>query len=182
MKTKKGDVMWDQLLGWIIAALILVLIGGVLYGFYTGKIYSLIDFIKKLKLEKSVDFKGFIPTNKEMLDLVRHHRITIAPYRAIPYSVRWYADAVKIRSSLACGLPVITTQVPPMGKEAERLGAGIVVQDNVNDLANAVIQVFLDQKKYLKMRANAIKAAKNNTWENSYTNALKAMGISVTGT
>ena len=48
MQTKKGDVMWDQLLGWIIAALILVLIGGVLYGFYTGKIYSLIDFIKNI--------------------------------------------------------------------------------------------------------------------------------------
>lgn len=138
---------------------------------------KLINLIKKLKLENSVEFKGFIPTNYEMLDLVRHHQISIAPYRAIPNSVRWYADAVKIRSSLACGLPVVTTQVPPMGKEAEKLGAGVVVKDNVNDLSEAIINIFLDKKRYLKMRSNAIKAAKNNTWENSYSNALKAMGI-----
>lgn len=140
---------------------------------------KLVVLIKQLKLEKSVDFRGFIATNKEMLDLVRHHRISIAPYRAITNSVRWYADAVKIRTSLACGLPVVTTQVPPMGKEAERLGAGIAVRDNVDQLANAVIKIFLDGKLYLKMRNNAIKASKNNTWENSYTNALKDMGITV---
>lgn len=143
---------------------------------------KLIALIKKLKLEKSVDFRGFIPTNKEMLDLVRQHQISIAPYKALSNSVRWYADAVKIRTSLACGLPVITTQVPPMGKEANRLGAGLVTKDNVDELANAVITIFSDKKLYLKMRKNAIKAAKNNTWENSYTNALKDMGITVSAT
>lgn len=140
---------------------------------------QLINLIKKLGLEKSVNFRGFIPTNDEMLDLVRHHRISIGPYRAIPNSVRWYADAVKVRMSLACGLPIITSQVPPMGKEAEKLGAGIVVKDNVNELAEAVIKIFSDEKLYLEMRRNAIKAAKNNTWDNSYTNALRDMGISV---
>ena len=114
-----------------------------------------------------------------MLSLVRRHQISIAPYRAIPHSVRWYADAVKIRMSLASGLPVITTHIPPMGKEAQGLGAGMVVQDNIDQLANAIIKIFQDQKLYFKMRKNAIAAAKNNTWDNSYTNALKDMGITV---
>lgn len=135
--------------------------------------------ITKLKLEKAINFRGFVPTNKEMLDIVRHHRVSIAPYQSFPNSVRWYADAVKIRTSFACGLPVITTHIPPMGKEAERQGAGIVVRDNVNQLADAVIKVFSDKTLYKKMRGNAIKAAKDNTWENSYTNALRAMGIKV---
>lgn len=140
---------------------------------------NLLKLIKKLKLENVVSFRGFIPTNQEMLDLVRHHRISIAPYRRIPNSVRWYADAVKIRISFACGVPVITTQVPPMGREAKRLGAGIVVKDEVNQLANAVIKIFTNKKMYLKMRQNAINSARENTWENSYTNALKSMDISV---
>lgn len=140
---------------------------------------NLKNLIQKLKLDKSVNFRGFIPTNEEMLNLVRNHQISIAPYRAIPHSVRWYADAVKIRTSLACGLPVVTTQVPPMGKEAERLGAGMVVKDNIDQLANAVSKIFQDEKLYLKMRKNAISAAKNNTWENSYANALRDMGITV---
>lgn len=135
--------------------------------------------IKKLKLEKSVNWRGFVPTNKEMLDIVRHHRISIAPYQAIPGSVRWYADAVKIRTSMACGLPVITTQVPPMGREAEKNGAGIVVKDDVGQLADAVMKVFSNESLYKKMRENAIEFAKDNTWENSYTNALKSMGVKV---
>ena len=140
---------------------------------------NLQKLIKKLKLEHSINFRGFIPTNDEMLDIVRHHSISIAPYRAIPNSVRWYADAVKIRTSLACGVPVVATHVPPMGREAERLGAGVVVKDSVKQLADAIIKIFSDEKLNLQMRISAIKAAKNNTWDNSYTNALKSMGISI---
>lgn len=133
------------------------------------------DLIVKLHLEKHVDFVGFVPTNDELYSIVRKHRLLIAPYKAIKESVRWYADAVKIRMSLACGLPVVTTQVPPNGKLAEKAGAGVITKDDPDDLANAVIKIFSDQKQYLKMREAAIAAAKENTWENSYSNALKKM-------
>ena len=133
--------------------------------------------IQKLKLERNVNFVGFIPTNKELLDLVRKHCLSIAPYKAIPNSVRWYADAVKIRMSLACGLPVVTTQVPPNGKLAQDAGAGVITKDNPKDLSRAIINIFSNKKLYLKMRNAAILAAKKNTWENSYTNALKEMGL-----
>lgn len=133
--------------------------------------------IKKLKVENNVNFKGFVPTNKEMYEIIRSNTVSIAPYRAVPDSVRWYADAVKIRTSLACGLPVVTTQVPPNGKLVEDAGAGIVTKDNSKDLAGALIKIFSNRKDYLKMRKNAIAAAKENTWENSFSNALKNMGI-----
>lgn len=133
--------------------------------------------IQKLHLGKNINFVGFVPTNKELYSLVRKHRLLVAPYKAIPESVRWYADAVKIRMALACGLPVVTTQVPPNGKLAENAGAGVVTKDNPGDLANNVIKIFSDEKRYLKMRKSAILAAKENTWQNSYTNALKKMGI-----
>ena len=135
------------------------------------------ELIQKLKLEKNVNFVGLIPTNKELFGLVREHWLSIAPYKAILNSVRWYADAVKIRMSLACGLPVITTQVPPNGKLVEKAGAGIVTKDNSGDIANALIKIFSDKNMYLKMRRNAIASAKENTWENSYSNALKEMGL-----
>lgn len=135
------------------------------------------DLIVKLHLEKHIDFVGFVPTNDELYSIVRKHRLLIAPYKAIKESVRWYADAVKIRMSLACGLPVVTTQVPPNGKLAENAGAGVVTKDNPNDLANEVIKIFSNQKQYLKMRESAIAAAKENTWENSYSNALRKMNL-----
>ena len=133
--------------------------------------------IKQLKLQKNINFVGFVPTNKELYELVRKHRLLIAPYKAIPESVRWYADAVKIRMSLACGLPVVTTQVPPNGKLAKDAGAGVITKDNPEDLAKAVITIFSNKKLYLKMRDSAIAFAKKNTWENSYSSALKEMGF-----
>ena len=133
--------------------------------------------IRKLKLEKNINFVGFVPTNKELYGLVRKHWLSVAPYKAIPNSVRWYADAVKIRMSLACGLPVVTTQVPPNGKLVQDAGAGVVTKDNSKDLSKAVINIFSNKKLYLKMRNAAISAAKKNTWENSYSNALKQMGL-----
>lgn len=138
---------------------------------------NLIELINKLNLHKSVNYKGFISTNEEMYEIVRKHMVSVAPYRAIPGSVRWYADAVKIRTSLACGLPVITTQVPPNGKLVEKAGAGIVTKDNPEDIAGALIKIFSDKNLYLKMRENAIASAKENTWDNSYSNALKQMGF-----
>lgn len=131
--------------------------------------------IEKNKLQKNINFVGFVPTNKELYELVRKHRLLIAPYKAIPESVRWYADAVKIRMSLACGLPVITTQVPPNGKIAEKAGAGIVTKDNPENLAKATIKILSDENLYLRMRKAAIKASKENTWENSYSTALRKM-------
>lgn len=137
------------------------------------------NLIKKLKLKKNVDLKGFIQSNDEMYRIIRSHAVSIAPYKAEPYSVRWYADAVKIRTSLACGLPVITTQVPPNGKLVKDAGAGIITKDNPKALSLALIDILSNKKKYLAMRRNAIKSAKENTWENSYTNALKDMGITI---
>ena len=133
--------------------------------------------IQKLKLEKNINFVGFIPTNKELLSLVREHWLSIAPYKAIPNSVRWYADAVKIRMSMACSLPVVTTQVPPNGKLAQDVGAGVITKDNSKDLSRAIINIFSNKQLYLKMRNAAILAAKENTWNNSYSNALKEMGL-----
>ncbi|QQG42251.1 MAG: glycosyltransferase [Candidatus Woesebacteria bacterium] len=135
------------------------------------------NLIKKLNLEKSINFVGFVPSNKELYSLVRKHRLLIAPYKAIRESVRWYADAVKIRMALACGLPVVTTQVPPNGKLAEKAGAGIITKDNPKDLANVIINIFSNKKTYLKMRKAAISAAKENTWENSYSSALNKMDL-----
>lgn len=152
---------------------LLTLIGG---GSKADEKY-LIRLINKLGIKNNVNFIGFVQTNEEMYQIIRKHMISIAPYRAIPNSVRWYADAVKIRTSLACGLPVITTQVPPNGKLILNAKAGIVTKDNASDLAKSVIDIFSNKKLYLDMRKNAINSAKENTWENSYTNALKEMGM-----
>lgn len=143
--------------------------------------HATLDYFKDLaiknKVEKNIVFHGFIADAETLSSLVRQFAIGIAPYMSYPDSARWYGDATKIRLYLGAGLPVITTHVPPLGHEVEKYGAGIIVKDNKRDLANAVIKIFSNKTLYKKMRQKAISFARNNTWQNSYDNALKQMDI-----
>lgn len=133
--------------------------------------------IKKLKLEKSVKNFGFISDLNLLSDILTKYMVGLAPYKHIKNSVRLYADATKMRLYFANGLPTITTHVPPLALEATKKGCAIAVKDTKEELARAIIKMFSDKNIYLKYRKAAIEFAKNNTWENSYQNALNKMGF-----
>ena len=132
---------------------------------------------KKLKLENSIVFHGFVQDVNEYFKLIRSAYLGLAPYRAFSGSPRWYADSIKIRAYLGAGLPVVTTQVPPLGKEIAAAGAGLITRDNPQDFAQAVIKLLVDKKLYQKTRQAAIKYIKKNTWENTYQKALLKMNL-----
>ena len=131
--------------------------------------------VKKMKLEKHVAFHGFIQNVDEFFRLTRGAYIGLAPYVVMKKSVRWYADSVKIRAYLAAGLPVITTRVPPLGKEVAEAGAALMVEDNPKAVAGGIIKLLRDKKLYQNTRRAAIKYIKNNTWENVFSKALQQM-------
>lgn len=146
-----------------------------IYGGGENDLKRLNKLTEKLKLQKSVIFHGFVTDQIKLSNEIRKYRIGLATYKAIPGSPRWWADATKIRLYLAVGLPTITTQVPPLGKELIEASAGIVTKDNAKETAEAVIKLFSNPTLYKTMRVNAIKKAKNNLWENTYSNALANM-------
>lgn len=132
---------------------------------------------RKNNVEKNVVFYGFVQDTTRLSNIVKQSAIGLAPYMSYPDSARWFGDATKIRLYLGAGLPVITTHVPPLGREVEKYGAALIVRDNEEELANAVIKIFENVNLYEKMREKAINFAKNNTWENSYSEVFKKMGI-----
>ena len=67
----------------------------------------------------------------------------------------------------------MTTAVPPLGREATKQGAALIIKDNSADLAKQVIKVFSDKLLYEKLRKGAIAFARHNTWENSFGHAFK---------
>jgi glycosyltransferase involved in cell wall biosynthesis len=69
--------------------------------------------------------------------------------------------------------------VPPLGREVEKIGGAITVNDNSQSFAKAIIEIFNDKKMYLRLRKNAIIFAKNSTWENTFTNAFKEMELNI---
>jgi len=133
------------------------------------------SFSKKLHLEDSVKFYGFIPKLEDMAKIIKSCSIGLAPYRAFWRSERWFGDAGKIRNYLAAGLPVITTHVPPLGKEIVEKGAGVMVKDITQDLSKAILKLMTDKSLYAKLAKSAKKLSENNVWENVYSNAFKEM-------
>jgi glycosyltransferase involved in cell wall biosynthesis len=150
-----------------------------IYGGGDSDLPRLEGLTRKLKVENKVFFHGFFNDQVKLSQEIRKYSLGLAPYKAIPGSPRWWADATKTRLYLAAGLPVVTTQVPPLGREIVQDGAGVVASDNKNDQARAIIKLLNSRSVYLNMRKNAIKRAKNNTWENTYSQALRKMGYSV---
>lgn len=132
-------------------------------------------FVSELKMEKKVRFYGYILDGVEMSRIIRHCYIALALYRAFPGSPRYYGDAGKIRAYAASGVPIITTIVPPLGREVADRGAAIIIQDNPRDLGMAIDKIFSDRKLYLKLRRQSILFAQDNTWENSFINAFNKM-------
>lgn len=150
-----------------------------IYGGGENDLKRLNKLTDKLNLSKYVIFHGFMTDQIKLSNEIKKYRIGLAPYKAIPGSPRWWADATKIRLYLAAGLPTITTQVPPLRKELIEVNAGLVTKDNAKDTAEAIIKLFSDINLYKTMRTNAIKKAKYNLWENTYSNALQKSGIEV---
>lgn len=130
---------------------------------------------QKLGLEKDVLFHGFVLDNNDMAAMVRKCYLALAPYRALPQSVRWYADATKIRQYLASGLPVVTTQVPPLGKVVADKGAALVAKDNIQAYAKAIVKLLQDKNLYIKFEKKARELSAENTWEHEYEKAFKTM-------
>mgnify|MGYP001570179624 CR=1 FL=1 len=133
------------------------------------------DLVSNLKLKKFVVFHGFISDRLKISSLIRRFQIAVAPYKRIAGSARLYGDATKIRAYLAAGLPTITTDVPPLGKTVESAGAAIIVSDTPEGLVRGVEQLFKNETFFIKMKAQAIKFAKDNTWDKEYTQAFKVM-------
>jgi glycosyltransferase involved in cell wall biosynthesis len=148
-----------------------------IYGGGENDLKRLNKLTEKLNLSKFVIFHGFMTDQIKLSNEIKKYRIGLAPYKAIPGSPRWWADATKIRLYLAAALPTITTQVPPLSKELIQANAGLVTKDNAKETAEAIIKFFSDINLYKTMRTNAIKKAKYNLWENTFANAIRQMGI-----
>lgn len=130
---------------------------------------------RRYNIEKNVVFYGFLPPNKEMSDIVRRCWIGVAPYRTYKASRRKYGDPGKIRQYVGCGLPVVTTNYVWYAKEVAKRGAGIVTNDNPRDLSVSILTLMRDRAFYRRAAKKALAMGKVNSWEKSYSSALRFM-------
>ena len=133
------------------------------------------SLIEKYRLEKNVIFHGFITQVADITRAINKYSIGLAPYLDIAGSHRKFGDATKLRLYMGAGLPIITTSVPPLAKEIVKMGAAMIVLDQPEATAKAIIKLFTDKSLFSQMRKKAMEYSKSNTWENTYSNAILKM-------
>lgn len=117
--------------------------------------------VKSMGIYKKVVFLGQLP-NRELLNVVSRSAVSLAIYTfSKKFSWVYYGDSKKAREYLACGTPVIITDVLGTASDIKKYEAGIVIKPNENELELALIKIIKDDEFRLKCRKNALKLAKD---------------------
>jgi glycosyltransferase involved in cell wall biosynthesis len=139
---------------------------------------SLRSRIRELGLEPHFDVLGYVADEGEYGQVVQRHRVGLALYEPKAGTHKRYSDS-RAKPYLARGVPVIITGVSPIAAEIEREGAGIVINYDKKELAEAILKLLSDDEFYRQCRENAIALAQQYRADKVFSFALQRMGIEV---
>lgn len=129
--------------------------------------------IKKNKVESLVTWLGYIPNHADVEKRLSQASLAIALYNPYKDIFTYYADPGKVKSYLACGLPVLITNIPYIAQEAANKKCAIVVDYDKNDIIEKIKEFFSDTSRIHQFKMNAKKFVKAYNWNSVFTKALE---------
>lgn len=134
-------------------------------GNYKNQLERLVDI---LEVKNYCSFLGRV-SDRRLRQEITKSAVAVAPYYVGKNSYTYYADSGKIKTYLACGIPVLLTDLPWNAKEIENNKCGIIIKGGGSDLVSHLIKVMkpLTNREY---RKNAIKYAQNFDFEKIFSN------------
>ncbi len=137
--------------------------------------------VSDLGVEKHVVFGGYIAQPDEVFRQLSECSFALAVYSELGSptegleSTKKYGDVIKIRTYLACGLPIIVTDVPFSAREVREAGAGIMIDYNLEELVSAAEKLYKDPDFNSSCRSAARRLAERNMWERNYDKGMRAV-------
>lgn len=128
--------------------------------------------VKKLKLEKKINFSGFVQDFSNVEKLLKNAAVAVAPYVDDVKTFTRYTDPGKPKDYLASGLPVIITKVPQVAFEIEKNKCGFAINYKEDELVQALIKLLKDDKLLHTYKKNALKMAKKYEWKKIFDKAF----------
>lgn len=144
-------------------------------GPYENTIKSL---IKELHLEKHVHMLGYLPSHEDVERRLSQASLAVALYNPEKDMFSYYADPGKVKSYLACGLPILITDIPQIAKELDKRKCGIVAEYKLEDIVKKMRAYFHDDKTINMYRNNAIIFGAEFDWPNVLKKAFRQSGYS----
>lgn len=110
----------------------------------------------------NVNFVGFIPDDK-LVEYYNRCSIFVLP----SYSSDQEGFGIVLLEALACGKPVVTTEIVGISEDVQKSNAGIIVKPHdIESLADAIIRIIQDDNLRKKMGKNGRKIAEKYSWKN----------------
>lgn len=125
-----------------------------------------------LHLQRHVSFLGYMETHEEVEEELASADLAVAMYSKELDVWSYYADPSKIKTYLAAGLPVITTDVTYIARSLEKAKCGIVVPYDSKKLAYAIIEMFSHKTKLNEFSKNALTFSQQFDWEKIFAKGL----------
>ena len=133
---------------------------------------TLREKVKELNIEKYVYFLGKIEKNEDLENEIAKSCVAIAPYIEKLDTWTKYADPGKVKTYLACGVPVLLTDVSWNAEEIEKMGCGKIIKEDPKEVVKKVIEL-MDGKINQKYRDKTIEYSKSF----DYVNIFKEIGL-----
>lgn len=128
---------------------------------------------KKLRIELSVKFHGWIKDRDQMLKLIADSAVGLVLFNPKIYKQEIQnADPMKVKDYMVLGMPIISTNVITSGKEIADRKCGIMINYDENDLTESVIKLLTNKKLLREYRRNAIKYIKQFDFKKIYDENL----------
>lgn len=129
---------------------------------------------QRLNLTDKISFLGRKP-HQDVLKILPQNAVGLALYtKDHPWTE--FGDSMKTREYLACGLPVITTNVTSTADDVKKTEAGFVIRLKEKEFEKVIDKLFSDKKLYLEMRKNAIDLARKYDFSVIIERALNKLG------
>lgn len=129
---------------------------------------ELISLAKTIKVNNYCHFFGKLDDDR-MRDEIAKSSVAIAPYKDTNDNYSRYADPGKVKTYLACGVPVLLTNIPWNAKEIEENECGSIINNDGSDLTKKIVYL-MKPKINEKFRRNAIKYSTKYDYEKIFLN------------
>ncbi|MBA3757281.1 glycosyltransferase [Candidatus Saccharibacteria bacterium] len=138
---------------------------------------NLKEMTNELGISQKAKFHGFVKEHKDVEAILASATVAVAPYVKDEKSFTQFADPGKLKAYLGAGLPIVLTDVPPNASGIESAGAGIVVNDSPESIAEAIKSYITNQAKWSEAHKNSLIYAKQFDWNDILTEVLGKIGF-----
>lgn len=135
-----------------------------------GNYYTqLINLARDLGVESNCRFIGKINDIHELEEEIAKSCVAIAPYISSLDKWTYYADPGKVKTYIACGVPVMLTDLPWNAQEIEKFKCGVIIQEKTNDILDKLF-FLLDEDNNQFYRNNTSKYSNSFDYKTIFDN------------